>query len=44
MDKIEIPYLIEKGSKLTVNGKQIKSDNKKVKEILYGNEYGKASK
>jgi len=36
MEKIEIPYLIEDTSSIVVNGKQIKSDRKNLKEILYG--------
>ena len=35
MSKIEIPYLIEDTSSMIVNGKQIKSDRKNIKEILY---------
>ena len=46
MKDIELEYLIEEGSKVTVNNKEIKfadqMDN--VKEILYGIKYGKSSK
>ena len=44
MKKIEVPYLVEKKSILLIDGKKKKSKQKKVKEILYGNEYGKSSK
>ncbi len=43
MDKVDVPYLIEAGSDLTVNGKRIKPSRENVKDILYGVEYGKAS-
>ena len=37
-------YLIEVGSSLSINGKQINQKSDKVKELLYGAEYGKSSK
>lgn len=40
---VEVPYLLEKGSSLTVNGEVMKADDEKVKAKLYGAEYGKAS-
>ena len=43
MDRVDVPYLIEPGSDLTVNGKRIKPSRENVKDILYGVKYGKAS-
>jgi hypothetical protein len=40
----EIPYLIEQNSSLTVDKVVIPPSRKNVKEILYGAEFGKASK
>jgi hypothetical protein len=40
---VDIPFLVEIGSSLTVEGKSISSNQKKVKDILYGSEYGKSS-
>ena len=44
LKKVKVPYLVEKKSTLLIDGKKKKSKQKKVKEILYGNEYGKSSK
>jgi hypothetical protein len=44
MHNIKIPYLIEKKSSCKIDGKFKKSDNDKVKELLYGVIYGKSSK
>ena len=44
LKNIEIPYLIEQYSNCIVDHKPIKKTNKKVEEILYGVEYGEASK
>jgi hypothetical protein len=44
INNTETPYLIEKGSTMTVNGKNIKHTDKKVEEILYRAVYGKSSK
>ena len=41
---VDMVYLIEKGSMLTLNGRVINEKSTKVKEMLYGAEYGKASK
>ena len=38
------PFLIETGSKLLMDGNEIKSNNEKVKDLLYGVIYGKSSK
>ncbi len=43
LNNVEVPYLIETGSSLRVDGKQIKASRKNVKQILYGVEYGKSS-
>ena len=40
----EVPYMIEKRSTMTLDGKAIASKYKKVKDLLYGAEYGKSSK
>lgn len=40
----EIPYLIEDNCTLTLDGVVMSSNKDKVKNILYGAEYGKASK
>lgn len=44
MGKSEIDFLVEKNSELTIDGKSIAHNNAKVKQILYGAEYGKSSK
>lgn len=41
---VETKYLIETGSSLIINGKEIKDKSNKVIEKLYGSEYGKSSK
>ena len=41
---VEIPYLIENGSLMFVDGKSVGISNEKVKEMLYGIKYGKSSK
>ena len=43
LNKIEIPFLIEENSSLTIDGEAIATSRKNVKEILYGVEYGKSS-
>jgi len=43
MNRVEIPYMVEEGSSLVVDGKTIKASYKKVEDILYGREYGKSS-
>ncbi|RMG69009.1 MAG: hypothetical protein D6715_00735 [Calditrichaeota bacterium] len=43
LSNVEVPYLIETGSSLRVDGERIKPSRKNVKEILYGVEYGKSS-
>ena len=44
MAELGHPYLLEEDSTLFVNGKKIKPGQKKVKNVLYGVEYGKSSK
>ncbi|MFK8008556.1 MAG: CotH kinase family protein [Saprospiraceae bacterium] len=44
MGKSEIAFLVEENSELTMDGKSIAHNNAKVKQILYGAEYGKSSK
>ena len=44
MINVPIEYLVEDGSEVTVDGDWIPPSREKVKEILYGAEYGKASK
>ncbi len=41
---VDTPYLIEIGSEVWIDGKEIENKSKKVKEILYGVEFGKSSK
>lgn len=41
---VDTRYLLEKGSTLTLNGKLVKTFKKKVKNKLYGNDFGKASR
>ena len=41
---VETKYLIETGSFLLINGKDIKDKSNNVIEKLYGSEYGKSSK
>lgn len=44
MDKVTIPYMVEEKSTLMVGKRHIKATQKKVNELLYGEEYGKSSK
>ena len=44
LGKLERPYLLEKGSSLTLDGKPQPMTHDNVKEILYGAEYGKSSR
>jgi hypothetical protein len=44
MDGVDIPYLVEKGSRLIVDGARIEPNRDKVKSMLYGVEYGRKSK
>jgi hypothetical protein len=44
IEKTAIPYLVEEQSLLSVDGKMIEPSRKNVKAILYGVEYGKASR
>ncbi len=44
IEKTSIPYLVEEQSLLSVDGKMIEPSRKNVKAILYGVEYGKASR
>lgn len=39
---IDVLYLMEEGSKLTIDGKSLSPNQKKVEEILYGVEFGKS--
>lgn len=41
---VEIPYLIESGSNITIDGNVVESNSENVKDILYGTQYGKSSK
>ncbi len=43
MNRVEIPYMVEEGSSLAVDGKTIKASYERVEDILYGREYGKSS-
>ncbi|MCP4214221.1 MAG: hypothetical protein GY765_06170 [bacterium] len=40
---IEVPWLVEKGSPVRHNGKQVAGDKENVKNLLYGKKYGKSS-
>lgn len=44
MEGAEIPYLVETNSQLTLDGGIFLANRANVKEILYGAEYGKASR
>jgi hypothetical protein len=44
INNVAIPYLIEKSSECVINGEIKASNNKKIKDILYGVKYGKSSK
>lgn len=44
IEQTSIPYLVEEQSILLVDGKTIAPSRKNVKDILYGVEYGKASR
>lgn len=44
MDNTKIPFLVEENSTLVVEGKEIPTSRKNVKEILYGVEFGKSSR
>ena len=41
---VDIPYMVEHQSKMTVNKKKINPNQENVKDILYGKKYGKSSK
>jgi hypothetical protein len=41
---VQIPYLIEKQSELSINGEIHRYNNESVKDLLYGVKYGKSSK
>ena len=43
MENIEKKYLIEFGSRVTVNGRAIEATQDNVKDLLYGVEYGRSS-
>ena len=43
MENIEKKYLIESGSRVTVNGRAIEATQDNVKDLLYGVEYGRSS-
>jgi len=43
MERVEVPHLIEKDSVLTLNGKLVLSDAQRVKTLMYGVKYGRAS-
>ncbi|MFC1652402.1 CotH kinase family protein [Planctomycetota bacterium] len=44
MQQVEVPYLLEHGSNLTLNRQQVASNKMNVAEMLYGEMYGKSSK
>ena len=44
MKDVALPYIIENLSQCTIDQLVIKSNNDKVKDILYGVKYGKSSK
>lgn len=43
-DGVDVPYLVEEGSSLVVDGQRIESNQELVKDLLYGVKYGKTSK
>ncbi len=43
LEQLKTPWLVESGSSLEVNGAKAPSDDKAVRERLYGVDYGKAS-
>ncbi len=43
LDRVQMDYLLEKGSSLKLNLKEKKATNKNVKKLLYGTLYGKKS-
>jgi hypothetical protein len=44
LKNITVPYLIESKSNCSINGEIVRSSKDNVKDILYGNQYGKSSK
>ena len=44
MDGVEIPYLVENGSTLFVNGARMTPNHDRVRAVLYGATYGKSSR
>ena len=44
LEGVKEPYLIEKNSHLTRDGKWTAPNHKKVEPLLYGNKYGRSSK
>lgn len=41
---VEVPFLLEKGSQLFIDGKEVESNHDDVKSVLYGQDYGKSSR
>ncbi len=44
LKNVDVDFLVEVGSYMSLNGNQILKKENKVKEILYGKKYGKSSK
>ncbi|MCP4566318.1 MAG: hypothetical protein GY841_01925 [FCB group bacterium] len=44
LKNVEVPYLVETGSQLVVDGDGITQDQENIKDLLYGAKYGKSSK
>jgi len=44
MNNVETPYLIEEGSRLTVDGSNVETNQQDVKRILYGEEDGASNR
>ena len=43
MDGVEVPYLVEESSRVSVNGRAIPTSPNRLKELYYGKVYGKSS-
>ncbi|VEN74471.1 conserved hypothetical protein [Candidatus Desulfarcum epimagneticum] len=43
MNKVALPYLLEKGSKLEIDGKEVEPYKGKIKDLLYGAKFGRKS-
>ena len=44
MERVSVPYLLEEGSRLVLDGQKVAANRTTVKDELYGKRYGRASR